>query len=194
MACKFKGSMYILLSDMHCQTVLHKDCSTWHLHQQSTPLTHTWYFHLCQYYRWPIISFLLFLVIKSCMTLFRPTGCRLPVLCPWDFPGSSVHGISKARILEWAAIFSSRRSSEPRDQIHVSCTAGRFFTTQSPGNDIIAVLICILWLVRVIKGYSLTFWTCWFDWFKFLKFLVLQFSQWARTTLAAGRIKWVNTY
>ena len=45
-------------------------------------------------------------------------------------PGSSVHGISQARILEWIAISFSRGSSWPRDQTHVSCIAGRFFTTE----------------------------------------------------------------
>ena len=36
-------------------------------------------------------------------------------------PGSSVHGIFQARILEWVAISSSRGSSCPRDQTHLSC-------------------------------------------------------------------------
>ena len=36
-------------------------------------------------------------------------------------PGSSVHGVFQARILEWVAISSSRGSSWPRDQTHVSC-------------------------------------------------------------------------
>ena len=36
-------------------------------------------------------------------------------------PGSSVHGISQARILEWVAISFSRASSQPRDQTHISC-------------------------------------------------------------------------
>ena len=36
-------------------------------------------------------------------------------------PGSSVYGISQARILEWAAISFSTGSSWPRDQTHVSC-------------------------------------------------------------------------
>ena len=36
-------------------------------------------------------------------------------------PGSSVHGISQARTLEWFSISSSRGSSRPRDQTHVSC-------------------------------------------------------------------------
>ena len=34
----------------------------------------------------------------------------------------------QARVLEWAAVPSSRGSSRPRDQTHISCTAGRFFT------------------------------------------------------------------
>ena len=46
-------------------------------------------------------------------------------------PGSFVHGISQARILEWVAISSSRGSSQPRDQTRVSCVAGGFFTTES---------------------------------------------------------------
>ena len=43
-------------------------------------------------------------------------------------PGSSVHGVLQARILEWVAISFSRGSSQPRDQTLVSCTAGKFFT------------------------------------------------------------------
>ena len=47
-------------------------------------------------------------------------------------PGSSVHGIFQARILEWVVISFSRGSSWPKDWTHISCiscTAGRFFTT-----------------------------------------------------------------
>ena len=47
-------------------------------------------------------------------------------------PGSSVHVILQARILEWVAISFSRRSSWPRDQICISCSAGRFFTPEPP--------------------------------------------------------------
>ena len=43
-------------------------------------------------------------------------------------PGSSVHGILQARILEWVAMPSFRGSSRPRDQTQVSCVAGKFFT------------------------------------------------------------------
>ena len=41
---------------------------------------------------------------------------------------SSVHGVSKARILEWVAFSFSRESSRPRDQTQISHIAGRFFT------------------------------------------------------------------
>ena len=47
-----------------------------------------------------------------------------PTLCnPMDCspPGSSVHGILQAGILEWVAMPSSRGSSQPRDQTHSSC-------------------------------------------------------------------------
>ena len=44
-------------------------------------------------------------------------------------PGSSVHGILQAIILEWVAIPSSRGSSQPRDQTEISHIAGGFFTS-----------------------------------------------------------------
>ena len=46
-----------------------------------------------------------------------------PTLCDlmdFSLPGSSVHGIFQARILEWVAMPSSRGSSQLRDQTHVS--------------------------------------------------------------------------
>ena len=45
-----------------------------------------------------------------------------------SLPGSAIHGIFQARILEWAAISFSRGSSQPRDQTRVSCIADRHFT------------------------------------------------------------------
>ena len=43
-----------------------------------------------------------------------------------SLPGSSVHRILQARILEWVAISFSRGSSQPRNWTWVSCIAGRF--------------------------------------------------------------------
>ena len=59
-------------------------------------------------------------VIQSCPTLCNPMDCSPP--------GSSLHGILQARVLEWIAISFSRGSSWPRDQTQVSCIAGRRFT------------------------------------------------------------------
>ena len=56
-------------------------------------------------------------VAQSCPTLCDPMDCSLP--------GSSVHGIFQARILEWIAIPSSRGSSQPKDWTWVSRIAGR---------------------------------------------------------------------
>ena len=53
-----------------------------------------------------------------------------PTLCnsmDYSTPGSSVHGILQAGILEQTAISFSRVSSQPRGQTQVSCIAGRFF-------------------------------------------------------------------
>ena len=51
-------------------------------------------------------------------------------------PGSSVHGISQGRILQWVAIFSSRASSWPKDQTRISCIAGIFFTAEPLGKPL----------------------------------------------------------
>ena len=56
-------------------------------------------------------------------------------------PGSCVHGILQARILEWVAISSSRASSPPGDQTHVSCLAGEVFTTEPPGKPMPSGLV-----------------------------------------------------
>ena len=53
-----------------------------------------------------------------------------------SLPGSSVHGILQARILEWVSISFSRVSFQPRDQTQVSCIAGGFFTTEPPRKPI----------------------------------------------------------
>ena len=52
-----------------------------------------------------------------------------------SLPGSSVHGILQARILEWVALPSSRGSSQSRDWTWVSHTAGRFFIIWTTRNE-----------------------------------------------------------
>ena len=81
---------------------------------------------------WPIINFMFWAMILrfawvgewkslSRVWLCDPIGCSLP--------GSSVHGILQARILEQVAYPFSSGSSQPRNQTGVSYIAGRFFTS-----------------------------------------------------------------
>ena len=57
-----------------------------------------------------------------------------------DLPGSSVHGISQARLLERVAIFFSRVSSRPRDWTYISCLAGEFFYHWGIGEVLLRLL------------------------------------------------------
>ena len=61
---------------------------------------------------------------KKVKLLSRVTLCD-PVDC--SLPGSSVHGILQARILEWVTISFSRGSSRLRDRTRVSHIGGRCF-------------------------------------------------------------------
>ena len=64
-----------------------------------------------------------------CVCMFSVLELCLTLCDPMDYspPGSSVHGVLQARILEWVAIFISKGSSRIRGQICVSYF-GRFFT------------------------------------------------------------------
>ena len=56
-------------------------------------------------------------------------SCPIPCdTMKYSPPGSSVHGILQARMLEWVAIPFFRGSFQPRDQTWVSNIAGRAFT------------------------------------------------------------------
>ena len=90
------------------------------------------------------------LVTQSCPTLCNPIN--------WSPPGSSIHGILQARVLEWVAISFSRESSKPRDQTRVSQIPGRCFnlwaTREAPFNQYIYCLIfCICNILNEIIKY-----------------------------------------
>ena len=76
-------------------------------------------------------------VAQSCPTLCDPMDCSLP--------GSSLHGILQARILEWAAISFSRGSSWLGDRTWVPCIAGRCFnlwaTREAQDNNSVLPLL-----------------------------------------------------
>ena len=85
-----------------------------------------------------ILSYCCFSVAQSCPTLCDPVDCSPP--------GSSVHGISQAKILEWVAISFSRGSSRLRSRTHFSCIAGGFFTAEPSGKPAYLEWACLnLW-------------------------------------------------
>ena len=84
------------------------------------------------------------LISQLCPTLCIPMDCSLP--------GSSVHRILQ-RILELIATPSSRGSSQPGDQIHVSCIVGEFFTNRATKEAINSILTSATFLRTVICIY-----------------------------------------
>ena len=100
------------------------------------------------------------LAAESCLTLCDPVDCSPP--------GSSVHGILQAGILEWVAILFSRGSSRPRDQTCVSRIVGRFFAIWASGVHLFKLHpnIMIPWflLCMVIKCLSVK-WTSFIFWY-----------------------------
>ena len=68
-------------------------------------------------------------LLQWCLTLCNPMHCSPP--------GSTVHGILQARILELASMLSSRGTSRTRDQTCISCgscIAGSFFSAEALGK------------------------------------------------------------
>ena len=80
---------------------------------------------------WHVINMKI-LVAQSCLTLCNPMDC--------SWPGSSVHGISQARILKWVAIPFFRGSPWPRDRTQVSGIADRFFTVWATSTKTVLTL------------------------------------------------------
>ena len=66
------------------------------------------------------------LVAQSCLTLCDPMD--------YNLPGSSVHGILQARILEWVAIPFSRGSSQPRIEPRSPSLQADALSSEPPGK------------------------------------------------------------
>ena len=62
--------------------------------------------------------------LQLCLTLCDPMDCNPP--------GTSVHEILQARILEWIVISFSAVSSRPRDQTHISCVSCVLYLNSLP--------------------------------------------------------------
>ena len=79
-------------------------------------------------------------VAQSCPTLCDPMDCSLP--------GSLVHRIFQATVLEWVTISFSREYSQPRGRTWVSHTAGRRFTIWATRVQEIGIPDHLTWLLR----------------------------------------------
>ena len=79
-------------------------------------------------------------VTQSCPTLCDPMYCSLP--------GSSLHEILQARVLEWVAISFSRGSSWPRDWTRLSHIPGRRFNLWATRE---AQILTIYWVLNKYK-------------------------------------------
>ena len=97
---------------MHVCTTLTQHVYIWT--HATACLYHTSHLHVCAHVWWSESE------SHSLLSLCDPMDNSLP--------GSSVHGILQAWILEWVAISSFRGSSQPWDWTQVSRIAGRFFT------------------------------------------------------------------
>ena len=88
-------------------------------------------------------------VAQSCPTPSDPMDCSLP--------GSSVHGILQARILEWVAISFSKGSSQPRDRTWVSRIGGRCFnlwaTRKAPASPVGLYIVVFAFTSPKVSGY-----------------------------------------
>ena len=82
---------------------------------------------------------LVWLCVCAVSSVMSTLACQVPLTT----------GLLQARILEWVAMYSSRRSSWPRDQAHIpciSCISGGFFITEP------------LTAVMIIKYWNVSFW------------------------------------
>ena len=84
-----------------------------------------------------------------------------PTVCdPVDIPGSSVHGILQAIILEWVVICFSRGSSWTRDRTQLSHTAGRCFNLWATREAQVFANVCLVRpMVFPVVMYGCESWT-----------------------------------
>ena len=75
-----------------------------------------------------------------------------------SLPGSSIHGILQARILECVAIPFSRESSQPRNRTWVSFTAGRFFTIWAIGKPLYVIYIFFFMIIKNVSEGWINLW------------------------------------
>ena len=118
-------------------------CPTLYAIPISSPCTHLCT-HMPNYTRNLIISnCCCSSVTKSCPTRCNPMNCNPP--------DSSVHGIFQARILQWVAIFFSRRASWPRNRTHISWIGRQILYCLSHMGSPIYHDFCLNWHLHNLR-------------------------------------------
>ena len=84
-------------------------------------------------------------MLCSVLTLCGPTGCSLP--------GSSVHGIFQARILEWWSFPPPRDLPDPGIEFVPPALAGRFFTTSTTWEALSGINYMSKCAERAVQGF-----------------------------------------
>ena len=173
-----KWTKFIWLCGMRDRSNLSSECLISHRtisFKNQLSLVHWLKFHLCIV----LNSFIYSILVLNCSSVsFFVVCCCLVaksyLFCdPINPPGFSVHGLSQARILEWVAIYSSRRSSQPRDWTRVSFISDRFFTTEPPGKSTYQAIR--LFLPDLFLGNQEFIWSNGFHWTIYLFFGTIVF-------------------
>ena len=117
-----KRSPHIVTKTQHSQKKKKKSEHDNWIHEGKQNLNHTWY-------NLSFSALCCCLVAQSCPDSCDPMDCSLP--------GSSVPGISQARVLEWAAVSFSGDLLNPGMELASTALAGGFFTTEPPGSSLL---------------------------------------------------------
>ena len=100
-----------------------------HLRCHQSHMPNGYYLRQCS-----LIEYFHCAALRAVLSCFSHVGLCNPKDC--NSPGSFVHGILQARILEWFAVFHFKKSSQPKDQTSISylmspALAGGFVTTNA---------------------------------------------------------------
>ena len=118
------------------------DSEAWHAAVHGVAKSSTWLREWTELNTSPCKSFNVccscYLVAESCLTLCDPMDCSPP--------GSSVHGISQARVLEWVPFPSPGDLLDLGIKLVSFALSGRFFTTEARRKQIFKYMIQIIFL------------------------------------------------
>ena len=82
-------------------------------------------------------------VVQSCPTLCDPMDCSLP--------GSSLHRIFQARVLERVAVCISRGSSQPRDRTGSPALHADALPSEPPGKPTVMIIITLMTSILALR-------------------------------------------